>query len=250
MGAEQSKLRQQQGIQKTGLIKQMMNGFSGKKQFVPLQIPRITDLQYILNNRPNPPEIIQQQSQENNNLKIAEIILDYNKKIWNFGNKNGSESNEKYYKIMNEGTYKKFLDFVKSKLFSINNKKFNNNSYPVEVTDIIGNIRKIGLPKVNEFFTIRLTKLFPGIQGFNDNIDFINITLLGLSAIIGAEHLVIYFLMCGANPGITYLDEKEDTATLMLLFQIGLLLHWFGGFFSTLERHGLKKKPLRLTKTL
>jgi hypothetical protein len=28
--------------------------------------------------------------------------------------------------------------------------------------------------------------------------------------------------MCGANPGITYLDEKEDTAPLMLLFQIGL----------------------------
>jgi hypothetical protein len=28
--------------------------------------------------------------------------------------------------------------------------------------------------------------------------------------------------MCGANPGITYLDENEDTATLMLLFQIGL----------------------------
>lgn len=30
MGAEQSKLGEQQGMQKTGLIKQMMNGFSGK----------------------------------------------------------------------------------------------------------------------------------------------------------------------------------------------------------------------------
>ena len=76
MGAEQSKSRQQQGIQKTGLIKQMMNGFSGKKQFVPLQIPRITDLQYILNNRPNPVEINQQQSQKNNNSQIAKKILE------------------------------------------------------------------------------------------------------------------------------------------------------------------------------
>ena len=224
MGAEQSKSRQQQGIQKTGLIKQMMNGFSGKKQFVPLQIPRITDLQYILNNRPNPVEINQQQSQKNNNSLIAKKILEYNKTIWNFGNKNNN-------KLMNEETYKKFLDFVKSKLVSKSNRKFNNNSY-----GIIRDIHKIGLPKVNEFFTIKLSSLFPDIS-LNDNTDFINVTLLGLAAIIGAEHLVIYFLMCGANPSIAYSSENKDTATLMLSYQIALTkLSIQTNYFIILER--------------
>jgi hypothetical protein len=45
---------------------------------------------------------------------------------------------------------------------------------------------------------------------------------LGLAAIIGAENLVAYFLMCGENPGIIYKSENKDTATLMLLYQIGL----------------------------
>lgn len=149
-------------------------------------------------------------------------MLEYNKNIWNFGNKKVPNSNEKYHKLMNEETYKKFLIFVKSKLVSINNRKFNNNSYPIEVTGIIGEIRKMGLPNVNDFFTVKLSSLFPDIKGFNDTTDFINVTLLGLAAIIGAEHLVIYFLMCGANPNITYSSENKDTGTLMLSYQIAL----------------------------
>jgi len=223
MGAEQSKLGEQQRMQKTGLMKQMMNSFSGKKKFTPLPIPRIIDLQYILDNRPNPVEINQQkQFNKNINLQIAKKILEYNKKIWNFGNKKTSNSNEKYHKLMNEETYKKFLIFVKSKLVSINNRKFNNNSYPKEVTDIIGEICKMGLPNINEFFTIKLSSLFPEIKSFNDKTDIINVTLLGLAAIIGAEHLVIYFLMCGANPNITYSSENKDSGTLMLSYQIAL----------------------------
>jgi hypothetical protein len=226
MGAELSKLGQQQRMQKNILMKQTMNNFSKKKNFTQLLIPRIIDLQYILDNRPNPVEIIQQkQFNKNINLQIAEKILEYNKKIWNFGNKKTPNSNEKYHKLMNEETYKIFLNFVQSKLVSINNRKFNNNSYLKEVTGIIGKIgeiRKIGLPNINEFFTIKLSSLFPEIKGFNDKTDIINVTLLGLAAIIGAEHLVIYFLMCGANPNITYSSENKDTGTLMLTYQIAL----------------------------
>jgi hypothetical protein len=129
---------------------------------------------------------------------------------------------------MNTNTYKLFLDFVKSKIvqgappFILSSITNNQNKQSFEQNKvIIEEISSMGIPAVNEFFTVKLSELFPKINGFTDK-DIINVTLLGLAAIIGAEHLVIYFLMCGANPGITYLSENQDTATLMLLFQIGL----------------------------
>ena len=219
MGAEKSKM----GIKLPSEVQTMMKGFSGKKEFTPLPIPKIIDLEYILDNRPNRLENIRQQSQRNNNLDIAQTILDYNNNTWNFGNrKNVSEGIDRYHKLMNEETYKKFLNFVKSKLGSSTGRSnIPNNIFPNEVKSIIEEISKKGIPQVDKFFTVKLSSLFPEIKSnFDDSKDFINITLLGLAAIIGAEHLVIYFLMHGARPNITYSSENQDTATLMLSYQI------------------------------
>jgi hypothetical protein len=216
MGAKQSKL----GIKLPSEVQTMMKGFSGKKEFTPLPIPKIIDLEYILDNRPSPVENIKQQSQVNNNLEIAEIILKYNNSTWNFGNrKNVFQGIDRYHKLMIEDTYKKYLTFVKSKLSSSTGRS--NNTFPNEVKSIIEKISKIDISKVNDFFTVKLSSLFPEIDyKFDDSKDFINVTLLGLATIIGAEHLVIYFLMCGARPNITYSSENQDTATLMLSYQI------------------------------
>jgi hypothetical protein len=220
MGAGQSTLGKKlpSGVQT--MIKGI--GFSSEKEFTPLSIPKIIDLEYILDNRPSPVENIKQQSQVNNNLEIAQIILNYNNDTWNFGNKkNVSEGNDRYHKLMIEDIYKKYLNFVKSKLSSTSKLNIQNNSFPNEVKSIIEEISKKYIPKVNDFFTVKLSSLFPEIKSnFDDSKDFINVTLLGLAAIIGAEHLVIYFLMRGARPNITYSSENQDTATLMLSYQI------------------------------
>jgi hypothetical protein len=231
MGAQQSQLGTQTGQEKPGFLQGIL---PGKKEFQPLPIPTIIDLDFILGNRPNPPNNNQssfQQFQQNNTQQIAKIILNYNKQEWNFGNLKveGGNSQETPQKLMNENTYKLFKDFVTSIIVKGPSQSFtlpsnitaqNQESFEKNKT-IILEINKNGFPKVDEFFTVKLSDLFPEINGFTEK-DIINVTLLGLSAIIGAEHLVIYFLMCGANPGITYLSENEDTATLMLLYQIGL----------------------------
>ena len=220
MGAEQS----QPGTQAEGKQGFIQRFLPGKKQYEPLSIPKIIDLDFILENRPNLPENIQILFQGGNLTQISERILRYNREKWNFGNLQEGGP----HRLMNANTYKLFLDFVKSKIvqgappFILSSMTNNQNKQSFEQNKvIIEEISNMGIPAVNEFFTVKLSELFPEINGFTDK-DIINVTLLGLAAIIGAEHLVIYFLMCGANPGITYLSENQDTATLMLLYQIGL----------------------------
>ena len=74
---------------------------------------------------------------------------------------------------------------------------------------------------------MKLINLFPDINGLENKESVINVTLLGLAAIIGHDCLVAYFLMCGENPGIMYRDENKDTATLMLSYQIALTKLFF-----------------------
>ena len=235
MGADASKLQKKNLPEsQKGLLQTLMKGFSGKRQFTPLPIPRIVDLEYILVNRPNPINNISNKSQQNNNLaikNIASLILNYNSQTWNFGNKNiigGADVKNNFFPLMSEDTYKKFLIYVKEKLESKKLKKNtsvkspNPSDFPIEVTNIIEEINKISINKVDDFFTVKLSTLFPEIKSFDDKKDIINITLLGLSAIIGAEHLVIYFLMFGAKPNITYYSENQDTGTLMLSYQIAI----------------------------
>ena len=222
MGAKQSQLGKQAEEEKPGLLQRFL---PGKKEFKPLEIPKIIPVDFILGNRPNPLENIIR-SQENNSIltsKIAKRILDYNKEEWNFGN----SKDDKPHRLMNEKTYETFKKFVKSKIVQNNNFTLpsnitaeNKNSFDKN-TKIITEINGMGIPQVDTFFSVKLSDLFPKIERLTEN-DVINVTLLGLAAIIGAEHLVIYFLMCGENPGIIYKSENQDTATLMLLYQIGL----------------------------
>jgi hypothetical protein len=219
MGAQQSQLGTKEE-EKSGFLQRFL---PSRKQFEPLPIPEIIDLNFILENRPTLPQNLQIQRNQNQ-LEIAAKILEYNNGEWNFGN-----LKENSQKLMNEVTYKLFLNFVKSKIVP-NATEF---KLPVTINsstkesfeknkDIINQISRSGIPEVNKFFSVKLSDLFPEIQGLKDNQDIIYVTLLGLAAIIGAEHLVIYFLMCGADPSSTYNSENEDTGTLMLLYQIGL----------------------------
>ena len=197
------------------------------------------DLQFIIKNPPNLLKSIIPQPQTNQknisqvNLKLLEeiskVIIEYNKE-WNFGNIPNTELPQH---IMKEETYKAFLNFVTNLLqpntYQLTQPIMSNNSDRKAYEGKKAIVQKINsknfLPIVNKFFPVRLVQLFPGIPNINQD-DSINVTLLGLAAIIGAEHLVIYFLMCGANPSITYssgnVNENEDTATLMLSYQIAL----------------------------
>jgi hypothetical protein len=223
MGAKQSQLGKQAEEGKQGFLQRIL---PGQKEFVPLPIPKIIDVDYILLNKPELPDVsLIQRIQNNQNniiLKIADKILFYNQNEWNFGNlKEGIP-----HKLMNDSTYKSFKEFVKNKIVKGNNFTPSNitveyNEYFNKNTKIITEINGIGIPEVNKFFKVQLSKLFPKIDGLTEN-DFIYLTLLGLAAIIGSELLVIYFLMCGENPGIIHESENEDTGTLMLLYQIGL----------------------------
>ena len=107
MGAQQSQL----GTQAEGKPGILQRFLPGKKEFVPLPIPKIIDLDFILVNRPNPPPNLQSSFQGDNLQQISERILNYNREHWNFGNLQGAP-----HKLMNENTYKLFLDFVKSKI--------------------------------------------------------------------------------------------------------------------------------------
>jgi hypothetical protein len=212
MGAEQSQLGTQ-AKGKPGFLQRFLPG----QEFAPLPIPEIIDLNFILENRPTPPQNLKMLFQVGNLTQISDRILKYNREEWNFGNLQMGP-----HKLMTASTYKLFLDFVKSKIVSnattLTLSFITNN----ENQSIIEEIYRFGISEVNKFFAVKLSDLFPEIQGLKDNQDIIYVTLLGLAAIIGAEHLVIYFLMCGADPSSTYNSENEDTGTLMLLYQIGL----------------------------
>ena len=94
MGAQQSQLGKQ-AEEKSGFLQRFL---PGQKEFEPLPIPKIIDLDFILENRPNLPQNIQIQRNQNHQ-QIAAKILEYNKREWNFGNLTGNSQ-----KLMNEVT--------------------------------------------------------------------------------------------------------------------------------------------------
>ena len=152
MGAQQSQLGTQ-ADEKPGMFQRFM---PGQKEFEPLPIPKIIDLDFILATRPTPPPNLQKSFQMNNLKQISDRILKYNKEKWNFGNLQGTPQ-----KLMNANTYKLFLDFVKSKIVP-NATPFNMPSNTNIQTQqsfeenkfIIEEINRIGIPTdVNKFFT-------------------------------------------------------------------------------------------------
>ena len=224
----------------------MGNQFSKKpdEQFQQLQqLPQLKQFSQIIgdmkNNfsydfiRNNPPSEIpsilftnNKTSQASQELlkKITTIMLEYNKR-WNFGNNTLTGDPQS---IMKEETYKLFLGFIRGllqprQLQQTQPQLFGSNKNSYESKQMI--IRKIhdelrgnyGL--MNIFFTVQLSTIFPNIPTKELSV---NVTLLGLAAMIGAEHIAMYYMSCGANPGATYKTENKDTATLMLSYQISL----------------------------
>ena len=196
----------------------------------PTQPSKIYDLQFIL---ANPPPIILQPQQNTSNNKrrqtldaIKAKIIEYNK-TWNFGN----QSNGQPQSLLEEKNYNNFIVFVTNLIQGRNTPNqslvtgnANARSYQ-DKQDIVREIHKLvvsggGNQLVNEPFKVGMSEIFPNFPGVIPD-DTMMVTLLGLASIIGAEHIVIYLLMIGADPSITKTDNR-DSATLMLSFQIGI----------------------------
>jgi hypothetical protein len=198
----------------------------------PTQPSKIYDLQFIL---ANPPPIIPQPQQNTSKSQvqlerkldaIKATILEYNK-TWNFGNQlNGQPQS-----LLKKETYNEFLVFVTNLIKGVGNTSnqmratinANARSYQ-DKQNIVREIHKLvvsdgGNQLVNKFFKVGMSEIFPNFSSVNPE-DTMMVTLLGLASIIGAEHIVIYLLMIGADPSITKTDNR-DSATLMLSFQIG-----------------------------
>lgn len=73
---------------------------------------------------------------------------------------------------------------------------------------------------LNTFISISLQQIFPKLPQQFLNIK-VNVTLLGLAALIGAEHLVIVFLQLGADPSLINTNNK-DSAYNLIHFQLAL----------------------------
>jgi hypothetical protein len=198
----------------------------------PTQPSKIYDLQFILD---SPPPIIPQPQQNTSRNKVQQKekldtikakILEYNK-TWNFGN----QSDGLLKKELKKETYDNFILFV-TKLIqggnTPNQTLATNNANAKSFRDkqnIIREIHKLILSGGgNQLLTyeieVKMSDIFPNISDGKQN-NTMMVNLLGLASIIGAEHIVIYLLMIGANPSITKTDNR-DSATLMLSFQIGL----------------------------
>ena len=193
----------------------------------PTQPSKIYDLQFILD---SPPPIISQSiqnlsenkaQQAKNKQKLDPIkakIIEYNNNTWNFGN----QTNGQPQLLLEEKNYNNFIAFVKN-LIKENTTNQTQGSVNADKKKIVREIHDLvsngGQQLVNVFFNVEMSKIFPNMPGVKQE-DTMMVTLLGLASIIGAEHIVIYLLMIGANPSITKKDNR-DSATLMLSFQIG-----------------------------
>jgi hypothetical protein len=214
---------------------QLLPGSLNTRSTPPQQLPqpsKIYDLQFIL---AKPPPIISQsiqnvskneRQQEQNKQKLDAIkakIIDYNKKTWNFGNQSDGQPQL----LLEEKNYYDFIAFVTNliqpkntlnkPLITVNAKSFQDKQKIV--TEIHTLVSAGGNQLVNEPFKVGMSEIFPNMPGFKPD-DTMMVTLLGLASIIGAEHIVIYLLMIGADPSIK--KDNRDSATLMLSFQIGI----------------------------
>jgi len=105
------------------------------------------------------------------------------------------------------------------------------------ITEKIDNILKTITQKeervclVNTFFPLNVGNLFAGTQIPNLARLTLKVTPLGLAVLMGAEHLVIYFLSMGANPSLKNLENKDSAYDFL---HIQLTLH------EMLRRESLK----------
>jgi hypothetical protein len=208
---------------------QVNSGIPRSGMILPPRTSEFSNLQFIL---AKPPPIIvqpQQGQQVQTTQKLNAIkakIIEYNK-TWNFGN----QPNGQPQSLLKEKTYNEFLEFVTNLIQGGRNTpnqmratiNANARSYQ-DKQNIVREIHKLvgagGNQLVNEFFQVKISEIYPNFPGVNKQDDTMMVTLLGLASIFGAEHIVIYLLMIGADPSITKTDNR-DSATLMLSFQIG-----------------------------
>ena len=225
MGNRTSKSQQNTGLKPPGPLNK---GFFKPNQPGMILPPRTSEfsyLEFIFKKPPVKVANLPQQTQTNQSInygifdKLKREIILYNK-TWNFGNQsNGPQS-------FKEQTYDSFLGFVTNLL---TNPQFQNSLLPQGMTNLNGQsfqakkeiVKKIheilqgnyGL--VNKTFDVKISDIFPNIgQNY-----YVEVNLLDLASIIGAEHIVIYLLMCGAVPDLSNTANK-DSATLMLEYQI------------------------------
>ena len=230
-GSSKSKPQNSQlpGQTQSGPLNRFKSTVNTGNNFPPTQPSKIYDLQFIL---ANPPPIIlqpQQNTSKNQGQQALDAIkakiIEYNK-TWNFGN----QSNGQPQSLLEEKNYNIFIVFVTDLIQGRNTStqslvtgNANARSYQ-DKQDIVREIHKLvsagGNQLVNEPFAVGMSEIFPNKPGVIPD-DTMMVTLLGLASIIGAEHIVIYLLMIGADPSITKTDNR-DSATLMLSFQIGI----------------------------
>jgi hypothetical protein len=212
--------------------KQVNSGIPRSGMILPPRTSEFSNLQFILDNPP--PIILQpqqgqpaQQAQTIQKLNaIKAKIIEYNR-AWNFGNQlNGQPQS-----LLKKETYDNFLVFVTNLIKGVRNTStsppvttMNANAISYQgKQNIVREIHTLvgagGNQLVNEFFQVKISEIYPNIPGVNPE-DTMMVNLLGLASIIGAEHIVIYLLMIGADPSLTKTDNR-DSATLMLSFQIG-----------------------------
>lgn len=208
MGNGRSKLSQPPDQNRLGLFNRAKGLFFGNQtqQFQPQSL-NFKYLDFILRNPPVKVNLPQQttptnQSKNNEILgKLKDAIIEYNK-TWNFGN---NQLNGTPQSLLKDNTYEQFKIFVKNLLTNqqaqntlpqgmrnLNKQSFQEKK---EIVKKIHEILQANYSLVNKFFDVRISVIFPGIP----NNKYISVTLLGLASIIGAEHIVIYLLMCGAD---------------------------------------------------
>lgn len=238
MGNEGSKLLQPPGQNRPGFLNRAKGVFyrnlTQQSQFQPEMVlsqqpSNFSYLEFILNSPPVkvdnlPPQQQSTQSYEYQNTQklnsLRDAIIQYNR-TWNFGNQiNGQPQS-----LLKQETYESFKTFVQNLLTNPQAQ----NTLPQGMTnsnrtsfqakkDIVKNIHSLlqgNYSLVNKTFDVKIYDIFPSIGLKN----YVPVSLLDLASIIGAEHIVIYLLMCGAVPNIPNRDN-EDSATLMLEYQI------------------------------
>jgi hypothetical protein len=211
--------------------KQVNSGIQQSGMVLPQQPSNFSYLEFILKNPPvkvaNLPQQPIQTNQSQNTQKLnslREVIIQYNK-TWNFGNQPDGQPQS----LLKDQTYESFKSFVNNLLTNQSGQ----NSLPQGMGNLNGQtfqakkeiVKKIhGLLQgnyslVNKTFDVKISDIFPSMTQYK----FVPVSLLDLASIIGAEHIVIYLLMCGALPGLSNRENKgenKDSATLMLEYQI------------------------------
>jgi len=164
---------------------------------------------------------------------LAQLLIDYNNQYWHFG---------KNVPIMSKSFYNNLIDFIISSTPITNSNQalfipkqsglyptYNTNTKNFWLQSILPIIKQFinifrGFPSneiptiLNTQITINLNYIFPLIPDLNLNI---STSLLGLAALIGAEHLTILFLINGANPSVIN-KFNQDSAYPMIKCQIVL----------------------------